>query len=68
MITFKIVEETDTELNSKIEELNKTVFPWTVDTADLHFLTKQYEGATVDFIAVMDDDRFVGYTYMINFF
>lgn len=68
MITFKIVEETDTELNSKIEKLNKTVFPWTVDTGDLHFLTKQYEGATVDFIAVMDDDRFVGYTYMINFF
>ena len=68
MISFKKVEETDSELNLKIEKLNEKVFPSTVDTADLHFLTKQYEGASVDFIAVMDDDRFVGYTYMINFF
>ena len=68
MISFKKVEETDSELNLKIEKLNEKVFPSTVDAADLHFLTKQYEGASVDFIAVMDDEKFVGYTYMINFF
>jgi ribosomal protein S18 acetylase RimI-like enzyme len=68
MITFRKVKETDELLNSKIEELNEKAFPSTESTADLHFLAGLYTGATVDFIAVEDDDVFVGYTYVINFF
>ena len=68
MITFRQVMETDVQLNSKIEKLNRKVFPYTESTDYLHFMTKFYKGATVDFIAVEDDGVFVGYTYMINFF
>lgn len=68
MITFRQITKENSELNFKIEELNKKVFPYTETTSDLHFLTEYYKGATVDFIAVEDDNRFVGYTYMINFF
>ena len=68
MITFKKVREEDMELNSKIEELNIKIFPSTETTSDLHFLENYYKGASVDFIAIEDDDKFMGYTYMINFF
>ena len=59
MITFRQVTKENSELNFKIEELNKKVFPYTGTTSDLHFLTEYYKGATVDFIAVEDDNRFV---------
>ena len=65
MITFRKVREDDMELNSKIEELNIKVFPSTVTTSDLHFLENYYKGASVDFIAIEDDGKFMGYTYMI---
>ena len=68
MISFRKVTETDEQLNSQIEELNKKVFPSAETTVNLHFLAGLYEGASVDFIAVEDDDVFVGYTYVINFF
>ena len=68
MIVFKQVTKDDSELNSRIEELNKKVFPSTENTADLHFLAGYYKGASVDFIAMEDDGMFVGYAYMINFF
>ena len=68
MITFRKVTETDELLNSQIEELNRKVFPSSETTANLHFLAGLYKGASVDFIAVEDDDVFVGYTYVINFF
>lgn len=68
MITFRKVDETDLELNSKIDELNFKVFPSSESASDLHYLASQYKGATVDFIAIEDDGVFVGYTYMINFF
>ena len=44
------------------------MFPSSETTANLHFLAGLYKGASVDFIAVEDDDVFVGYTYVINFF
>ena len=68
MITFRKVREDDLELNSKIEDLNIKVFPSTETTSDLHFLENYYKGASVDFIAIEDDGKFMGYTYMINFF
>ena len=68
MITFRKVREDDLELNSKIEDLNIKVFPSTETTSDLHILENYYKGASVDFIAIEDDDKFMGYTYMINFF
>ena len=68
MIKFRKVTESDEQLNSQIEALNRKVFPSTETTANLHFLAGLYKGATVDFIAVEDDDVFVGYTYVINFF
>ena len=68
MITFRNVTETDELLNFQIEELNRKVFPSSETTANLHFLAGLYKGASVDFIAVEDDDVFVGYTYVINFF
>ena len=68
MIVFKQVSKEDSELNSRIEALNKKVFPSTENTADLHFLAGYYKGASVDFIAMEDDGVFVGYAYMINFF
>ena len=68
MIVFKQVTKDYSELNSRIEELNKKVFPSTENTADLHFLAGYYKGASVDFIAMEDDGMFVGYAYMINFF
>ena len=68
MITFRKVTETDEQLNSQIDELNRMVFPSAETTANLHFLVGLYKGATVDFIAIEDDDMFMGYTYVINFF
>ena len=68
MINFRKVIETDLDLNAKIEELNKKLFPHAKKTADLHFLARLHKGAPVDFIAVEDDGKFIGYTYMINFF
>ena len=68
MIKFRKVTESDEQLNSQIEELNSKVFPSSETTANLHFLAGLYKGATVDFIAVEDDNMFVGYTYVINFF
>ena len=68
MIVFRKVTNDDAILNNRIEELNKKVFPSTETTADLHFLSDYYKGASVDFIAMEDDGTFVGYTYMINFF
>ena len=68
MITFREVTEIDEQLNSQIEELNKKVFPSAETTANLHFLAGLYKGASVDFIAVEDNNVFVGYTYVINFF
>lgn len=68
MIVFRKVTNDDAVLNNRIEELNKKVFPSTETTADLHFLSDYYKGASVDFIAMEDDGTFVGYTYMINFF
>ena len=68
MITFRNVTADDKLLNSRIDELNKKVFPKTESTENLHFLAGLHKGAPVDFIAVEDDGRFVGYTYMINFF
>ena len=68
MITFRKVREDDIELNSKIEDLNIKVFPSTETTSDLHFLENYYKGASVDFIAIEDDGKFMGYAYMINFF
>ena len=59
MITFRKVTETDELLNSQIEELNRKVFPSSETTANLHFLAGLYKGASVDFIAVEDDDVFV---------
>ena len=52
MIVFKQVSKGDSELNSRIEALNKKVFPSTENTADLHFLAGYYKGASVDFIAM----------------
>ena len=68
MITFRKVREDDLELNSKIEDLNIKVFPSTETTSDLHILENYYKGASVDFIAIEDDGKFMGYAYMINFF
>ena len=68
MITFRKVTETDEQLNSQIEELNKKVFPSAETIENLHFLAGLYKGASVDFIAVEDNGVFVGYTYVINFF
>ena len=68
MITFRKVTEVDELLNTQIEELNIKVFPSSVTTTDLHFLAGLYKGASVDFIAIEDDGKFVGYTYVINFF
>lgn len=68
MIKFRKVTESDEQLNSQIEALNRKVFPSTETTANLHFLAGLYKGATVDFIAMEDDEVFVGYTYVINFF
>ena len=68
MIKFRKVTESDEQLNSQIEALNRKVFPFAKTTANLHFLAGLYKGATVDFIAMEDDDVFVGYTYVINFF
>ena len=68
MIKFRKVTESDELLNSQIEALNRKVFPSTETPANLHFLAGLYMGATVDFIAMDDDDVFVGYTYVINFF
>lgn len=49
MITFKKVTEADEQLNSQIEELNRKVFPSAETTANLHFLARLYNGASVDF-------------------
>ena len=68
MISFRNVTADDKLLNSKIDELNKKVFPKTESTENLHFLAGLHKGAPVDFIVVEDNGRFVGYTYMINFF
>ena len=68
MIIFRKVTETDEQLNSQIDELNRMVFPSAETTANLHFFAGLYKNASVDFIAVEDDDIFVGYTYVINFF
>ena len=68
MITYRKVREDDLELNSKIEDLNIKVFPSTETTSDLHILENYYKGASVDFIAIEDDGKFMGYAYMINFF
>ena len=68
MITFRKVTEADVQLNSKIDELNRRVFPSSETTTDLHYLSGQYKGAPVDFIAMEDNGVFVGYTYVINFF
>ena len=68
MITFRKVTEADVQLNSKIDELNRRVFPSSETTTDLHYLSGQYKGAPVDFIAMEDDGAFVGYTYVINFY
>ena len=56
MIKFRKVTESDEQLNSQIEALNRKVFPSTETTANLHFLAGLYKGATVDFIAMDDDD------------
>ena len=56
MIKFRKVTESDEQLNSQIEALNRKVFPSTETTANLHFLAGLYKGATVDFIAMEDDD------------
>ena len=68
MITFRKVKETDEQLNTQIDELNRKVFPSAETTANLHFFAGLYKGTSVDFIAIEDDGVFVGYTYLINFF
>lgn len=68
MVSFIQVTKDDFKLNMQIEVLNKMVFPSTKSTDDLHFLADFYQGASVDFIAIMDEERFVGYAYMVNFF
>ena len=68
MITFRKVKETDEQLNTQIDELNRKVFPSAETTVNLHFLAGLYKGTSVDFIAIEDDGVFVGYTYLINFF
>ena len=69
MIEFKNVTVEDHELNEQIEDLNSKVFDfYTKTTGELHDLASRYKGAPVDFIAMMDDGKFVGYAYLINFF
>ena len=55
MITFRKVKETDEQLNTQIDELNRKVFPSAETTANLHFLAGLYKGTSVDFIAIEDD-------------
>ena len=45
MITFKKVTADDKLLNSRIDELNKKVFPKTESTENLHFLAGLHKGA-----------------------
>ena len=52
MIVFKQVSKEDSELNSRIEALNKKVFPSTENTADLHFLAGYYKGASAFYVKI----------------
>ena len=67
MITFEKVTPLHVALTRKIQNLNEEVFRGCPHISNLLFLKCRFQDISTDFLALMDNGKFRGYVYVINF-